>query len=142
MSKVFDEAHFDEDDWAKFWVIDWLQHKGYKAWVNPDKYGIDVLAEKDGKAYAFEVEVKHIWVDFDFPFKQVHFSARKLKFLEYPAEVWFVMLNHNFTDSLFVSAEDFANAPIVKKDTIYSTGEMFVEIDREMVRFIHLLEIE
>ena len=141
MSKVFDEAHFNEDDWAKYKVIRWLQKHGYEAWVNPDQFGIDVLATKDGKAYAFEVEVKHIWVDFDFPFDEVHFSARKLKFVSYPAEVWFVMLNNELTNSLFVSGEDFKNASVVRKNTVYSSDEMFVELPVNLVRFIDFLEV-
>lgn len=141
MSKVFDEFHFNEDDWAKYKVICWLQQHDYEAWVNPDDYGIDVLAKKDGNAYAFEVEVKHIWVDFYFPFNEVHFSARKLKFADYPAEVWYVMLNNELTNSLFVSAKDFVEAPIVKKDTIYSLDEMFVQLPIDLVRFIDFSEV-
>jgi HJR/Mrr/RecB family endonuclease len=141
MNKVFDEVHYGEDDWAKYKVIYWLQKHDYKAWVNPDDYGIDVLATKDGKDYAFEVEVKHSWVDFFFPFQEVHFSARKLKFVLYPAEVWFVMLNNELTNSLFVSAEDFNNVPIVQKNTVYSSAEMFVEVPVGLVRFIDFSEV-
>lgn len=140
MSKVFDEKNFDEDDWAKFCLINWLQKNGYEASVNPDQYGIDVLASRDLKHYAFEVEVKHNWTEYRFPFKAVHFSARKLKFVSFERETWFVMLNHHHTNSLFVSAEDFANAPLVTKSTIYSENEQFVEIPVEMVRFIDFSE--
>lgn len=141
MSKVFDRDHWNQDDWAKYKVIWFLKKLGYEAWVNPDDFGIDVLATKDSKPYAFEVEVKHSWDSFEFPFSEVHFSARKLKFANFPAEVWFVMLNNDLDNSLFVSAEDFIEAPVVYKDTIYSSCEPFVEIDIGLVRFIDFSDV-
>ena len=97
MSKVFSQEHYEQDDWAKFQIIEWLELKGYKAWVNPDKFGIDILASRWGRQFAFEVEVKHNWKGRFFPYEQIHFSARKRKFVELNVETWFVMLNHMAT---------------------------------------------
>jgi hypothetical protein len=139
MSKVFSEEHYEQDDWAKYQIIEWLKGKGYEAWVNPDKFGIDVLATRWGRQFAFEVEVKHNWRGRLFPFNFIHFSARKRKFVSLDAETWFVMLNHERTYALFVDGEHFLAAPIVNKNTKYSFDEAFVEIDAQWAIYRDLM---
>ena len=117
MSKVFSQEHYEQDDWAKHQIIEWLERKGYEAWVNPDKFGIDVLATRWGRQFAFEVEVKHNWRGKYFPYEQIHFSARKRKFVALDVETWFVMLNHERTMALLINGEHLLSAPIVNKDT-------------------------
>jgi len=141
MSKVFDENHYDEDDWAKFKVLNWLRQNKFDAEVNPDKYGIDLLACRNGVRSAYEVEVKHNWGAYDFPFSTVHFSGRKKKFLTDDLEVWFVMLNYDHTNALFVGCDDFLNGREVWKDTKFSQMEPFVEIDVSLARFVDLERI-
>ena len=102
MSKVFSQEHYEQDDSAKYQIIEWLEQRGHKAFVNPNKYGIDILALRFGRQFAFEVEVKHNWKGRFFPFEQIHFSARKQKFVELNVETWFVMLNHYRTHALFI----------------------------------------
>ena len=80
MIKPFDQTLYQENDDAKHQVIEWLSAEGFEAMVNPDQYGIDILAEKNGQQYEIEVEVKHNWVGERFPFGEVHFPARKKKF--------------------------------------------------------------
>lgn len=129
MSKVFSQEHYEQDDWAKYQMIEWLERKGYEAWVNPDKFGIDILATRWGRPFQFEVEVKHSWHGRLFPFEVIHFSARKRKFVSLDAETWFIMLNHERTHALFVDGEHFFHAPLRNKNTKYSQNEAFVEID-------------
>ena len=33
MGKVFSQEHYEQDDWAKYQIIEWLERKGYKACV-------------------------------------------------------------------------------------------------------------
>jgi hypothetical protein len=140
VSKVFSQDHYEQDDWAKFQIVEWLNNKGYKAFVNPDKFGIDILALRWGRQFAFEVEVKHNWRGEHFPYGQIHFSARKLKFVETNVETWFVMLNHERTHALLVSGKDFMAAPIVEKRTKYTENEKFVEVDAHWAIFRNLKE--
>jgi hypothetical protein len=140
MSKVFSQEHYEQDDWAKYQIIEWLERNGYSAWVNPDRFGIDVLATRWGRQFQFEVEVKHNWRGQFFPYEQIHFSARKRKFVSLDAETWFVMLNHERTHALFIDGEHFIAAPIANKDTKYSQNEAFVEIDIHWAIFRDLTE--
>lgn len=141
MGKVFSQEHYNQDDVAKFQIIAWLEKQGYKAWVNPDQYGIDLLAERWGRKFQFEVEVKHNWKGVIFPFDNVHFSGRKRKFCSLDAETWFVMLNHERTHALFIDGEHFINSSrIVMKDTKYSQNEAFVEVDIHWAIFRDLIE--
>ena len=126
MSKPFDPELYDEDDNAKYLVVDWLGRQGYDAWVNPDQYGIDVLALKDFDEYGFEVEVKHNWKGPVFPFKSVHFSARKRKFIA--PNHYFTMLNDERSCVLVVDGETLAEADVVSKETKYTSGELFIEV--------------
>ena len=128
-SKPFSTALYNRDDDAKELVIKWLKSKNFDAWVNPDQYGIDVLSKDDaGVEHAWEVEVKHNWKGELFPFSSVHFSGRKKKFLKTPDKVSFVMLNHERTHALVVDGQDLAEADLVKKDTIYTSNESFIEV--------------
>jgi hypothetical protein len=129
--KTFTKQHYDKDDNAKHQIIQWLEKMKFKAWVNPDQYGIDVLATKKMRKYEFEVEVKHNWKGDHFPFDTVHFAARKLKFAKPTKFNWFVMLNDERTHALFVSGKVLLDSPVVKKDTIYTKNERFVEIQAD-----------
>lgn len=142
MSKVFDKRHYDADDPAKHDLIDWLEERGFMAWVNDDQYGIDVLALRNGQQYEFEVEVKHNWVGDGFPFDSVHWSARKLKFAQPSRLQWFVIFNDDRSQALFVSGDVFLSCDVVVKDTKYSQGERFVEVplSRCMFRRMRLKE--
>jgi len=140
MSKPFSQQQYDQDDYAKFKIIDFLERTGYKAKVNPDKFGIDILAERWQRPFQFEVEIKHNWTGTQFPFQNVHFSARKRKFVSLDTETWFVMLNHERTHALFISGQDFMDSPIIKKDTKYTEQEWFVEVDIHWAIFRNLQE--
>jgi hypothetical protein len=128
MIKPFSLQLYTDNDNAKELVIKWLEAKGCTAWVNPDQYGIDLLFKNPaGDYYSCEVEVKHNWKGAKFPFKTMHIPARKLKFAADNAI--FVVLNSERTHLIMLHGEDLRKAPIVRKDTIYTEGEYFVEIE-------------
>lgn len=126
--KPFSERLYDRDDNAKDIWIDWLNSQDYKAEVNPDQYGIDVLASKNGEESKFEVEVKHNWKGPRFQYGTLHYSARKKKFLGTPENTFFVTFNHERTHVLLVPGEVLANAPVIRKNTIYTQNEEFIEV--------------
>ena len=136
LSKPFDRALYDENDDAKNIVIKWLGANGVEAWVNPDDYGIDLLSS-GGKQY--EVEVKHNWRGENFPFTTVHFPKRKLKYANEDSH--FFMLNHERTHVLWVWGYQFLQSPVVVKNTIYTQGEEFVEINVENCTIYKMVEV-
>jgi len=142
-TKPFDKELYDDDDNAKDQLITYLDEYGFdNPRVNPDQYGIDVLAERDGEPYAFEVEVKHNWKGDYFPFKSVHFAYRKMKFTKVETiplrNTYFVMLNHERDTALRVDGVTFAGAPVVSKKTIYTSIEKFVEVATDLVSFFRI----
>jgi hypothetical protein len=127
--KTFNESHYNNDDNAKELFIRWLEAKGWNAYVNPDKYGIDVLAtDLKGTFHQFEVEVKHNWKGPKFQYDTLHYSGRKQKFLNNPTNTSFVTINHNRTHALIAPGIILTNAPIIVKNTIYTKNEQFIEV--------------
>jgi Holliday junction resolvase-like predicted endonuclease len=138
--KAFDQTLYNTNDPAKDKVLRWLTYKGYKAQVNPDQYGIDLLAEKDGRTIGIEVEVKHNWKGQAFPFQTVHIASRKLKFFE-DENNYLMMVNHDWSFGLSFSAEQIKEAGIILKDTIYTTQEFFIEVPIFFANRYYLNEI-
>lgn len=126
MEKKFSKSLYENNDNAKNIVIKWLENQNYKAEVNPDVYGIDLLAEKNGVTYGYEVEVKHNWTTDDFPFDTIHFSARKQKYIA--ENSFFAMLNSKRNMMLVVDYDALKEAKMVAKNTIYTTNEKFIEM--------------
>lgn len=129
MNKPFSRELYNRDDAAKEFVIDYftIRH-GFDVYVNPDPYGIDLIVENERGRFELEVEVKHNWKGSKFPYKTIHFAARKLKFAQNPENVSFIMLNDDWSYGLVIEGETFAQSPIIVKDTIYTQRERFVEI--------------
>jgi hypothetical protein len=138
IKKPFDINLYNQDDSVKGILCDWLRSKGFRAYVNPDKYGIDVLSNWFGDDTGIEVEVKHNWKGAYFPFKSVHYAARKFKFLDGNKQVKFVTFNHNRTHIILVDASEFTK--IVTKETKYTRDETFYEIPIENCQIIKLAE--
>ncbi len=139
--KPFDQDLYDKDDNAKFVVIDYLSTLGIQARVNPDPYGIDLLADWYGDAYEIEVEVKHNWSGAEFPFDSLHYSARKVKFLNQNAHVRFITLNNEWTHAAVVNGKDLLTCKIVEKKTKYTEQESFIEVPLDKVRWIEIASV-
>lgn len=139
--KPFSQDLYDNDDTAKDQIVKWLKGKAWSAWVNPDQYGIDVLAvDLDQKEHKFEVEVKHNWKGPHFQYSTLHYSDRKRKFLTTPENTAFITLNHERTHALMVPGTVLAAAETIVKDTIYTKGEKFIEVNIKDCMLIDLEE--
>lgn len=136
--KPFSKSHYDQDDSAKYQVIQYFRNNGYEAQVNPEKYGIDVLATKGDESLKIEVEVKHNWKGPTFQYETLHYSDRKRKFLDTPENTFFVTLNHERTHALLVPGFVLSEAPTIIKDTIYTREEKFIEV---LVADCQLIEV-
>jgi hypothetical protein len=139
--KPFDQELYDKDDNAKYVVIDYLATLGIQARVNPDPYGIDLLADWYGSDYEIEVEVKHNWSGPEFPFDSLHYSARKVKFLNPKAEVRFITLNNEWTHAAIVTGQNLLGCKIVEKKTKYTERESFLEVPLDKVRLVSLASV-
>jgi hypothetical protein len=128
--KPFSSAQYDADDDAKNQVGKFVaQHWSFtNVRVNPNRYGIDLLADDDGTLTGIEVEVKHNWTGDYFPFSTVHFSARKAKFLDECPQVYFAMLNHERTWLIVVDGSQFDCAKLVCKHTKHTMNEWFLQL--------------
>ena len=122
MAKPFSQKLYDDNDDAKMLIIDWLKGRGIEAWVNPDQYGIDVQTE----SMEYEVEVKHNWKGYRFPYETVHIPVRKKKFLK--ETMSFAMLNHQRSHVMIIPGTIVMKSPEVIKSTIYTSNEKFFEI--------------
>jgi hypothetical protein len=139
MSKPFDADLYENDDDAKFLVWDWLNARGHIIVLNPDQYGIDLLGiDRSDRMCAWEVEVKHNWKGYEFPFDSVHYSMRKRKFVKPDVVTWFITLNHERTRAVVVSGKDVMEARIIQKSTIYTQDEWFMEIPIRRGIFVDL----
>ena len=136
--KAFDKDLYDRDDNAKHIVIEWLATLGIEAWVNPDQYGIDLLGKGELGDYQIEVEVKQNWSGERFPFKTIHYSARKLKFIVPNTNLRFVTLNKEWTHACVVSGEALEQAKKIEKNTRYTTDESFIEIPISKTRIYQI----
>lgn len=125
--KRFSEKLYNEDDNAKYQVIEWLTEQGYHAYVNPDQYGIDVIAEDEETTYFYEVEVKHNWKGEKFIYSGIHWTERKIKFAN--PNSFFVMLNHERTHAFMTTWDVIQKSPVIVKNTKYTSNEKFIEVD-------------
>lgn len=141
MSKPFSRKLYDDNDDAKHLILEHLAAHDFNAWINPDQYGIDIIFHDETFVYQYcEVEVKHNWKGENFPYETVHFPKRKIKFAN--SDSMFAMLNHDRTHVLWISGQQFLDAPIVKKNTIYTRDEEFIEIKIADCRIEPLKKVE
>lgn len=137
--KPFSKHLFDADDSAKHIVVDWLKDMKFDAEINEERYGIDVVSVPAG-IVGIEVEVKHNWKGPTFPYDTLHYSWRKVKFLDVAEHVFFVTLNHEKNCMLIVSGDALARAAeqAVYKDTKYTSHEAFMEIPIADCEYVQL----
>lgn len=80
---MFNQLEYNKwDDWGKSVLINWLSNKGHTMVHNPDRYGIDLYSDLNGKLYLWEVEVC-TWIEWNtkesYPYESVSFLGRKIK---------------------------------------------------------------
>lgn len=136
--KPFDLDLYTQDDRAKLLVIDWLKKFNIEAQVNPDQYGIDLLASGPKGSYEIEVEVKHNWQGPQFPFGTVHFAGRKEKFIKGSERNLFIMLNDGLTHCLVVDGKALAKGKRIHKRTVYTEGEQFIEVSIDACKVLSI----
>lgn len=90
----FNQESFDQNDGiGRQLLTAFLTEKCHNVLNNSDKYGIDLVSEKDGIEYKWEVEMKpkRPWTNReDFAFKTVSFLNRKAKWKD--TMFWYVII--------------------------------------------------
>lgn len=133
MKKPFDKATYDRDDAAKLKVIELFDRWGCPLRENADQYGIDLIGKDPwtDDVFGVEVEVKHNWTGPVFPFETIHYSARKLKFVDWMPQLHIATLNTEHTHVLILDVHKYDSARMVRKQTSVTDSEWFMEFTLE-----------
>jgi hypothetical protein len=103
----FNQESFDENDGiGRQLLTAFLKKKCHNVLNNSDKYGIDLVSEKDGVEYKWEVEMKsrRPWTCMgDFAFKSVSFLNRKAKWKD--TQFWYVIICSETRAALFCRSD-------------------------------------
>jgi hypothetical protein len=141
MNKPFDAALYEENDSAKLIVRDFFNYLGFNCEVNEDKYGVDLILTDQDKLMkklflGVEVEVKKSWRGKQFPYKTLHISMRKHKFVQ--KKTLFAMVNIDRTHMMLISLKELIKAKSVMKPNKYMQQEWFYEIDTKKCQLVSL----
>lgn len=137
--------HFSKKDHQKYDEIARSSAKafwsrlGWNITDNPDEYGVDLIAEKAGKRFFVEVEVKKGWHGPEFKYDTVHLPVRKSKFLDKPTK--FMVFNNSLTHAAVISRKAIQNSPVsVVPNRKIPIGEKFFDVPVEDVTFVYTME--
>ena len=139
MRKKFEQAHHDKfDDPARDTAKSWWASLGWDIKDNPDKYGVDLIAEKEGKRVYVEVEVKRVWHGAEFTYDTLHVPYRKTKFLDKPTK--FMIFNASRTHAAVIGRAAVRKAPVIEvPNRTIGRGEKFYNIPVSDVSFVFTL---
>jgi len=128
--KPFDKDLYEKyDEAAKEAAKDALRKKGYVVFDNPDKYAQDLIAEKDGKQFLVETEVKILrnWDGMNFPYDTVQLPERKKKFFK--KRTLFFIWNKELSHAVTFWSDDVKDIEPVEVPNKYRyKGELFFQI--------------
>ena len=140
MHKHFSKSDHDKyDEVARSNAKSFWARQGWQVEDNPDQYGVDLIAEKDGKRFYLEVEVKRGWHGVDFKYDTIHLPVRKSKFLDRPTR--FMVFNNSLTHAAVISRKAVQNSPVsVVPNYKVPIGEKFFDVPVEDVTFVYTME--
>lgn len=113
----FNEKSFEMNDaMGKEMLMAFLRSKGHSISENSDKYSVDLVSEKDGIQYYWEVEMKsqRPWTSIeDFPFPSVSFLGRKEKWKD--KHFWYVIICTETKAAIFCKSDIIFNEKYKQK---------------------------
>jgi len=99
------------------------------------QYGIDIIFEKDGEVLYMDGEQKTHWNNCVFPFPTLHIPGRKIKWAK--EDTWFAVVSNDRKKVALVRG-DVAAQHTIRKNTIYTEDEIFMEVPMSKVRICQL----
>jgi hypothetical protein len=142
----FNQKSFDENDGTgRELLTAFLSKRCHNVSNNSDKYGIDLVSEKDGVGYKWEVEMKtkRQWTcREDFPFDSVSFLNRKAKWKD--TQFWYVIICSETRAALFCRSDVVFNEKYKQKLYI-NTGQRkgedeFYRVPKQLCIFVPPVE--
>ncbi len=138
----FNQKSFDDNDAiGKELLMAFLRSKGHNISENSDKYAVDLVSDKNGKSYYWEVEMKsqRPWTNReDFPFLSVSFLSRKEKWKE--QHFWYVIICKETKAAIFCNSDIIFNENYKQKLYIKTndrTGlDNFYRVPKELCIFV------
>ena len=148
VTKKFDQALFDKSDpAARQKVTSFLNRCGFQVRENSNKYGVDLVASKDGTEVYVEVERRGAknWPGGKFRFSTVHVPGRKEKYLG--KKFAYAALSHDMNQLAWLSSEKvqmyFKEELTTEVPNCYvAYGERFFDIPTSEWQFIDLSILE
>lgn len=140
--KKFDQGLLDRNDNIARICCKYIAEKnGFKAIDNPDKFGADIIAEKNGDKYYFEGEIKINWTG-KFTFPTVHIPDRKAKYLDEHANIMFVVISGDYASAMLVPGSAVRKSPLVEVNNIYNVdGEYFYDVPVDKCKLYKLIDM-
>lgn len=140
-TKRFSPSDYNKHDPAKHLIIKWFQDLGWECAVNPNSKGVDLLAvSPNGFNWEIEVEVKKKWLTGVFKYDTLHIAGRKEKFINDHA--MHVTINEDHSYFILVPTHVLLTSTRIKKDTIYTRDETFIELPINACKIYKLKEQE
>jgi len=127
-SKSLDEKTRD----AKNRVINYLTKKWNVEIKSETENSIKIYCKDkktDVEMFRLEMELRFSWKGFDFPYKTVTIPYRKKKSLEEDIQIFYMVLNEFGNEILITTKDNILNSNKISKDTIYTKGEEFFDVD-------------
>ena len=131
--KPFSKENYETNDFsAKKTVMSFLKKIALSVIENPDKYGIDLIA--DGVTHNgqilnkvfIEVERRNIW-DYNFPFSSVHIPERKTKFFN--QRILYAVVNSNYNRIMLCPSDIITQfTPVEISNKSIKEGEFFYDV--------------
>lgn len=140
-AKRFDQTlHQGNDPQSRNVVREYLSKNGLVVVDNPNKYGVDLIAENGN----FQIEVEHRlpWVDNQFPYSEVNVPERKAKFLR-EGNCHYIILSRHYTWLGMISGATIKpymiNDNLVENPNKFvSRNELFFKVPMELFKWIKL----
>lgn len=134
--KAFSRELYNKyNDFAIVVATKFLSQSGYKFVNKKECYkSHDFIVSKNGREYKIEVEVSQRWTTIGFPYQTMTVPFRKK---DSKAD-FYIQMNKSGTALFFMPMSDVFEAPIITKNTCYTTNEMFFNVPLIDVKLYYL----
>lgn len=137
------ELHAENDDLCRSAVKTLLKKSQFTCTDNPKKMGVDLLLFKgDDHIGYIETERKIVWKSEKFPYENVNFLYRKLKYAMLDKPTFFVMFSSDTKNFLTVMGKDLMSSPVeeVRNKYVFKE-ELFFKVPLDKVVFNDIITV-